>query len=151
MDTTAMILHKKYTNQPKENIQQAKIIKEIINKEQTQIEIQYKQIKQQIHNTNTTSKQTTPITQRQPLTNKQKTHNIATKNKNKQTTPTKQHEEKLYNPYTEQINQGTPPQTKTIPNMHNKKKTKHKKHTKTNKHNKTRSNQRNTQTKTHKN
>ena len=50
MNTTAMILHKQYTNQPKENIQQAKIIKEIINKEQTQIEIQYKQIKQQIHN-----------------------------------------------------------------------------------------------------
>ena len=49
MDTTAMILHKKYQKQPKDNQQSAKGVKELLNQEQNQIEKQYTETKQQLY------------------------------------------------------------------------------------------------------
>jgi len=49
MDTTAMILHKKYKKQSKDNKKAATAIKELLDQEQTQIRQQYTRTKQQIH------------------------------------------------------------------------------------------------------
>ena len=49
MDTTAMILHKKYPKQPKDNQKTARAIKELLNQEQMQIKKQYTETEQQLH------------------------------------------------------------------------------------------------------
>ena len=49
MDATAMLLHKKYQKQPKDNQQSAKGVKELLNQEQNQIEKQYTDTKQQLY------------------------------------------------------------------------------------------------------
>ena len=47
MDKTAMILHKKYPKQPKDNQKTANEIKDLLNREQMQIKKQYTETKQQ--------------------------------------------------------------------------------------------------------